>query len=77
MNAAHEPQVKALLAAQPALAARLDAAQTQSSSGGRGKASGAASSAIGAGGVAASGAGEGSDKKPLIALKMNFGHFKS
>lgn len=69
--------MKALLAAQSALATRLDAAQIQSSSSGRGKASGAGPSPKGAGEVAASGAGEGSEKKPLIALKMNFGHFKS
>lgn len=66
---AHEPQVKALLAAQPALAVRLEAAQTRSSSVGRSEASSAAS--------AGSLTGDSTEKRPLIALKMDFGHFKS
>lgn len=79
-HTAHESQVKTLLATQPALAARLEAAQPRSSSVGRGDASsGGATIPTGAGGAtaaAASGAGDGSERKPLITLKMDFGNFK-
>lgn len=63
--------MKADLAALSAHAPRLDAAQTQISSGGLGKAKGAGSNASATGEDAASDVGNSSKKNHLIEFKMN------
>ena len=79
-HAAHNSQVRTFLNAQPALAARLDAAQPRGNNVGRGDApSGGNEIPTGAGGATAapaSGAADERERKPLIALKMDFAHFK-